>query len=159
MNDINNSDEQQAQKGTLLPIYKRPKEDQEDHTTKLLDDSVSDRESIGKRMTMALELRGKRMTVRPFVVIGGNGILKIFDSEAMRKMRYSIELTKYTEDDLVIMPPDEEFNYFRARIRVHDSVFEFMIEDKTEFIQFKNTMMRYFKKSVQRGNAVCIVSE
>ena len=94
-------------------------------------------------MVVALETKGKRFTVRPFVVIDGNGTLKIFDTESMKKMRYSMDLAKYTDDSLSVMFPDENSDLWRVRVKVHDTVFEFIFDDKKNWMEFQWAVDRY----------------
>ena len=103
--------------------------------------------STGKGMVVAFETKGKRLTTIPFVVIDGEGILMIFDSKSMKKMRYAIKLRTYTADKVKALAPDESAEYFRVRLPVHDSVFEFKFDDVVEWTDFKNTMMRYIQNT------------
>ena len=97
-------------------------------------------------MNFVLETKGKRLTTRPFVVIDDNeGTLKIFDSNSMKKMRYSVKLRNYTVDKVRTLPPDADAEFFRVRLQVHHSIFEFIFENAAECMNFKNELMRHLK--------------
>ena len=54
-------------------------------------------------------------------------------------------------DQMKALAPDEYADYFRVRLPVHNSVFEFIFEDVAGWTDFKDTMMRYLQNNNNNG--------